>query len=230
MWVNCVDLVWNAILATKARAPTSVDETAAVTAPAAVETSSVEIIKEKEDFVSNPIADLQPEVTQALHVLPVTVSPESAVAETPEAFVAGGSIGSNIAETSSLGILQGHERVTTESTAELKLEAIETLHILSTKAANEDRDAKNSNEHESSSDETLQEQDHIMANPNRELLVEATATEMLHISPAKVYMENAVVENPQAFVAVNVATNNSIERANTILFPNQTSPIQSRHL
>lgn len=222
MWVNCVDLVWNAILATKARAPTSVDETAAAMAPVA--TSSVEIIKEKEDFVSNTIADLQPEVTQTLHVLPATVSTESAVAETPEASVAGDSIGSNIAETSSVELLHGHERVTTNSIAELNFEAIERLHILSTKVAHEDVDAKNSDENETSSVKVL-EQEHIMDTPNRELLVEAKATDMLHISPANVYMENAVVENPQAFVAVDVASNNVNERANTILFQNQTSPI-----
>jgi hypothetical protein len=194
-----VDLIWNAILATKARAPTTVELISTSAGPASVESSIIETATDPELLVSKPV-ELQSGTTDRLHALPLGVGAEDSVdvADSVSGHVVEDKNDKNHKEESS----------PINTFPQPKVEEGEKVYILSTELSGNDINALNSDKADSSRVD--------MANAKSELFVEAKS--MLRISPAKVYIENSVGGNTQAFAAVDL---------NTILFKNQTTTIPS---
>jgi len=207
LWVNCVDLIWNAILATKARAPTTVDSTSTSAGPVSVESSIIETATDLELLVSKPV-ELQSGTKERLHALPLGMGAEDSVdvADSVSGHVVEDKNDKNPEE----------ESLHVNTAPQPKVEEGERVHILLTEISGEDINASNSNKADTSRVDRNEGQDCIMASAKSEFLVEAES--MLHISPAKVYIENSIGENTQAFAAVDL---------NTILLQNQTTTIPS---
>lgn len=203
--------MWNAILATKARAPTTVDSKSTVEVPEFGESSIIKTCTDSESLAIKP-AELQSRRTKDLHDLPTMVCAEDSID-------VAASTSSNIVENKNDEIHEQESLHITSDSGSI-VEDRERRHILSTKISVDDINASYSNEAENTRVDRIEGQDYFMPITKSDFLVEAKS--MLHISPEKVSIENSIGEHPKAFAAVD---------RNTILFPNQTTSIHSsRHL
>lgn len=199
--------MWNAILATKARAPTTVDSKSTVEVPEFVESPITETSTDSGSLPYKPV-EVPSGRAKDLHDLPTMV-----VTEDP--FDVAASISGNKVENINDEI---HEQETLRVTSEPGsiAEDRERRHIISTKIPVDDINASCTDEAENTRDDRIEDQDCFIPSTKSDFLVEAKS--MLHISPGKVSIENSIGEYPQAFAIVD---------RNTLLFPNQTTSIPS---